>query len=207
MLTSLLSFLLLYKYFALFVCVFSVAIIVPLPINALLLATGAFASFGYFNIFISLAVAVFANVLGDVIDYALARYYGPRIFEKFHIKKHYYFERLEHGVRTHAALTVFITRFVGPLDLFVNFFAGSIGIPTTTFVLFDFLGNGLSNIIILGLGYLAGNYWQSYSGIVDTAGSVLLVAIILFLVVRVFIRRRRHTDDGQIELETIEVEI
>ena len=207
MLTALLSFLLLYKYVALFVCVFAVAIVVPLPINALLLATGAFASFGYFNLFISIAVAIFANVLGDVIDYALARRYGPRVFEKFKVKRHYYFERLEHGVRTNAGLTVFITRFVGPLDLLVSLFAGSIGVSAVTFVFFDFLGNGLSNIIVLGVGYLAGNYWQNYSGIIDTAGSILLVAIVLFLIIRVFITRHRRAGAEQLKLNESDSEI
>ena len=92
MLASLLSFLLLYKYLALFLCVFSVAVIIPLPINALLLATGAFANFGYFNLAASIAVALSANVLGDMIDFILARRFGPRVFEKFKIQKHYYFE-------------------------------------------------------------------------------------------------------------------
>ena len=192
MLASLLSFLLLYKYFALFLCVFSVAIVVPLPINALLLATGAFASFGYFNLAASIAVAVFANVLGDVIDYAVARHYGPLVFEKFKVNKHYYFERLTHGVREHARLTIFITRFVGPLDLLVNLFAGSIKIPAGTFILYDFLGNFISNVLVLGVGYLAGDYWQSFSGLIDTAGEILLVAIVFFVVIQVFIRRHRH---------------
>jgi membrane-associated protein len=130
--------------------------------------------------------------LGDVIDYALARYYGPRIFEKFKINKHYYFERLEHGVREHAPLTVFITRFVGPLDLFVNLFAGSIKISAVTFITYDILGNFISNFAVLTVGYLAGSYWQNFSSLISIAGWILFVIIILFLVIRVFIRRQHR---------------
>ena len=192
MLTTLLSYLLIYKYVALFVFVFGIAVIVPLPINALLLATGAFASFGYFNLEISIVVAIVANVSGDMTDFFLARYYGPKIFEKFKIKKHYYFERLEHGFRTNAGFTVFITRFAGPVDLFGTLLAGSIGIPIKTFLIYDFLGNTVITTSVLIIGYFAGSYWQDFSGLIEIASWILITIIVLVFVVRVFLRHRRR---------------
>ena len=75
----LLSFLLLYKYWALFAVIFVAAVLVPLPTNSVLLAAGAFASQGYFSFWLSLAVAVGANIAGDCFDYFLARRYGRRV--------------------------------------------------------------------------------------------------------------------------------
>ena len=49
-LSALLSYLLLYKYFAIFVLVFAGSFIVPLPGNAMLFAMGAFSSQGYMNL-------------------------------------------------------------------------------------------------------------------------------------------------------------
>ena len=192
MLTVLLSYLLLYKYTALFLFVLSVSIIVPLPINPLLLATGAFASFGYFDLWISVAVTVVASVLGDTIDYFIGRYYGPWILEKLNIKKRYYFERFEHGIRTNAGATIFVTRFVGQLDQLGSFFAGSIDIPVKKFLLYDFLGNFASAVLVLVIGYLAGNYWQNFSGLIDIIGAILLVALLLFWIIRVFLRRHQN---------------
>lgn len=191
-LSSLLAFLLVYKYFALFVVVFSVAVIVPLPVNAFLLAAGAFASLGYLNLVITVIVAVVGNVLGDVIDYFLARHYGPIIFSKFNVKIPTYFKRLEEGVHTHARLTVFITRFVGPLDLIVNFLSGLVGIPPATFIFFDFLGNFICTFTVIYTGYLAGNYWQNFSSIVDIAGTILLVVILIFILYKIFIQRKSN---------------
>ncbi len=193
MLTTLLSYLLLYKYAALFVFVFSIAVIVPLPANGILLAAGAFASFGYFNLPLSIVVSTIGSVAGDILDYSIARYYGRRVFEKFRINKHYYFERLEHGFRTHAGLTIFVTRFVGPIDLLGSLFSGSIGIPAGIFVLYDLLGNFVSTCIVVVIGYLAGSYWQNFSGLIDIAGWILLAAVVLFITLRTFLRRHRHS--------------
>ena len=192
MLTTLLSYLLLYRYVALFVFVFSIAVIIPLPVNGLLLATGAFASFGYFNLVISIVVAIVASVAGDIVDYSLARHYGPKVFDKLKLKKHYYFERLEHGFRTHARFTIFITRFVGPIDLFGSLLAGSMGIPAPTFILYDFLGNSVITITVLLIGYFAGSYWQEFSGLIDIASWILVIIMVLVLVIRIFLRHRRH---------------
>ncbi len=192
MLALLLSYLLVYKYVALFAFVLAIAIIVPLPANGILLAAGAFASFGYFNIWISIAVAVTANVAGDTIDYLIARHYGPSVFSRFKIDKHYYFERLRRGFRDHAALTIFVTRFVGPLDLFASLFAGSVGIPAATFVWYDFLGNFVSASMVIAIGYFAGSYWQNFSGLIDIFGWTLFAVIALFLILKVFLRHRRQ---------------
>jgi membrane protein DedA with SNARE-associated domain len=73
-LESLLSYILLYKYVALALLVFANAIVIPLPINTLLLATGAFASQGYLNLGLALVLSIVANILGDCIDYTLARF-------------------------------------------------------------------------------------------------------------------------------------
>lgn len=48
-LSSLPSYVLLYKYVAIALVVYSGAVILPLPANAMLLAVGAFASQGYFS--------------------------------------------------------------------------------------------------------------------------------------------------------------
>ena len=73
--TAVLSFLLLYKYIALFVIAFFLAVGIPLPVAIVLLASGGFASLGYFDFTTTFLVALSAAVLGDVFDYYLAKKY------------------------------------------------------------------------------------------------------------------------------------
>src|SRR6185369_5114107 len=127
----LLSYLLIYKYITLFIVVFSSAIILPLPIDILMTAVGAFSSHGYFSFWWSLAVAVSANVSGDIIDYFIFKKYGHAVLQEKYVRKYSYFLKLEEYVKHHAGLTIFVSRFVGVLGPLVNFLAGYIKVSTS----------------------------------------------------------------------------
>ncbi len=120
----LLSYLLLYKYTALAVVVYISALLLPLPSNAMLLAVGAFSSQGYFSFWISLAIAVTANTLGDLTGYAITRRYGVTVIRTLRLDKVRFFNQLQTELRTDAAITVFLTRFAGWLSTVSNFLAG-----------------------------------------------------------------------------------
>lgn len=178
----LLSFLLLYKYFALFVLIFIGASLLPIPINFLLLAAGAFASQGYFNFSISLMVAVIANIAGDSFDYYLAQKYGNSILKKLHIQIPNYIEKLEHYVKQHAGVTVFLTRFFGITGILTNFLSGFIGIPFIKFVFYDFLGNFISTTTILSIGYFLGLDWENFSNASNFPNYIIAAIIITTII-------------------------
>src|ERR1700685_4512947 len=106
LLAPILSYVLLYKYIAIFFVVYTGAVIVPWPANAMLLAVGAFASQGYISFWASLGVAVVANCLGDLTDYAIARKFGEAFIHKFKIDKIRFFIRVKEELITDAAVTV-----------------------------------------------------------------------------------------------------
>ncbi len=190
-LSTVLSYLLIYKYFALFAVVYSAAVIVPFPGNAMLLAVGAFASQGYFSFRGSLAVAVTANTLGDLTDYFLARRYGMRIIRLLRLDRVPFFKNLSEELRTDAAITVFTTRFAGSLSVVGNFLSGLVGVPFRTFLWYDLLGNFIEPFVALSVGYLLGDYWSSFSGIFEIAGGVIAVLIVMFILIRIYKRLER----------------
>ncbi len=192
----LLSFLLLYKYPVLFGIIFAAAVIVPFPTNTLLLAAGAFASQGYFNFFLSLTVAVIANMLGDSVGYYIARRYGKAALTLLHIRVPSYIERLEEYVRRHPGPTIFLSRFAGTTDSVANILAGFIDIPFGIFLWYDFLGNVVSTGGVLYIGYILGINWQSFTGLFDIAGwAVSALVVLLVLVIIIWHKnrtRKRH---------------
>ncbi len=192
-LSALLSYLLLYKYAALFAVIFTAAIAIPWPVNTILLAGGAFASQGFLNIGGAFAVAVVANVLGDLTAYALTRRYGHIVTRWLHIERSPTFVRLEGYIGSHAAWTVLLTRFVGFMGSIVNVLAGLATVPLRTFFTLDLIGNVASIVGPLGVGYLLGNYWEALTSIVGTAGGILFVTVTLILILQV--RRRRRNSD------------
>ena len=192
----LLSFLLLYKYGALFVLIFVAAVILPIPTNTLLLATGAFSSQGYFNFFISLVIAVVANVLGDSLGYFLAQKYGRKVLQKLHIKIPSYVEKLEHYVDKHPGYTIFLSRFFGTADSVVNVFSGFAGVHFEKFIFYDFLGNFVSTGSVLFTGYFLGIHWQDFLNLFNLAGWIIfgMILIILFLL---FLWYRKNHNIGK----------
>lgn len=186
LLSPLLSYLLLYKYVALFIIVYTGAIIVPFPVNAMLLALGAFASQGYFSFWTSLLVAVSANTLGDLTDYSIARKYGEWVIHKLRFDKVRFFVRLKEELRTDAAITVFVTRFAGSMSSISNFLAGWVQVPFMTFFTFDLLGNIIEPGVALSLGYLVGNYWSDFSNLLSIIAGIAAVCIILFILLRMY---------------------
>jgi membrane protein DedA with SNARE-associated domain len=191
LLAPLLSYLLLYKYATVFIVVYSAAVILPLPANAMLLAVGAFSEQGYFNFWISLAVAVVANTLGDFTDYAITRRWGKVIIKKLHIDRLYFFNQLSEEMRSDAAITVFTTRFAGSLSPIANFLAGLVGVPWWTFLWCDFLGNVIEPGAAIMIGYAVGAYWNDFSGIFGIATGMIAILIIIFFLFRIHRRMTR----------------
>ncbi len=196
-LTSLLSYLLLYKYSTLFLVVFSAAIILPLPDSSILLATGAFASQGYFSFAISFAVALVANVLGDIVGYMLTNKFGYHVIKERHIKKFPYFSKVETFVRTQAGPTIIVSRFVGTIGPLVNFLSGLASVPLSKFIFFDLIGNAIDIAAILIIGYALGQYWQDFAGIMDTVGWIFLVLIVVYVTINIYISSRESITSSQ----------
>jgi hypothetical protein len=86
-LQSLLTFVLLYKYVAIFVISFFAALSFPLPSSAVLIASAFFATEGYFNFILVYLIALIANIASDIVAYWLARWYGEKVFFKSRVKK------------------------------------------------------------------------------------------------------------------------
>lgn len=184
-LAALLSWLLLYKYAALFAIVYSAALLLPLPANATLLAVGAFSSQGYFNFWLSLTIAVTANTLGDLTGYAITRYWGEAVTHALRLHKFRFFNRLAEEFRTDAAITVFTTRFASSLSTISNFLAGLVQVPFGTFLFYDIIGNLIEPGAAIGLGYLVGDYWNNLSGTFETVTGIVAVAVVIFVLARI----------------------
>ncbi|MCL4405365.1 MAG: VTT domain-containing protein [Patescibacteria group bacterium] len=192
LLSSILSYVLVYRYAAIFVFNFGAAMILPLPMSATLLAVGAFSSQGYFNIWESLAVAVSSNVLGDLADYLLTRRYGATIIRKLKIDQSRFFVQFEEELRHDAAGTVFSSRFAGSLSSVVNLLAGFVGVPLLSFIIPDIIGDVIEPTVILFVGYILGIYWSNASDIFTLLAAVVATAVVLFVMFRIYRRMARR---------------
>ena len=78
LLSLLLTFLQSYGYLALWITVYIAAVGIPIPITLLLLAAGAFAALGDFNVLLLFIISFSALVCGDNTGYWIGRIWGSR---------------------------------------------------------------------------------------------------------------------------------
>lgn len=193
LLATLLSYLLLYKYVAVSAVAFLAGLILPLPSNALLLATGAFASQGYISATAVFFFALVSSVLGDSLGYALTRFWGMRVITETRLKRFPAVARIEQFIRRHARPTILITRFFGTPGVIVNFLCGLLNVSFRRFVLYDIIGNALDVACFILIGYGLGVYTENYSDIAQLIGWIILVAVLIFLIFELFLNKNTHT--------------
>ena len=187
---SLLSYLLLYKYVALFAFSFISSVGIPIPSSSILLTVGVFASQNYFDFWFSLATAAIASTFGDLFVYFLMRKYGS-VFLKRNYHKRFsfinklgaYIKFLEEYIKKHEGLAIFLTRFVGTAGAITNVLSGLIPVSFKKFLFYDFLGNFLDTFIILIAGFFVDESWQKIAGIVGVVGATITVIILVVSVI------------------------
>lgn len=163
-LSSLLSFLLLYKYVGLFAVSFLAALLLPLPSSSTLAAAGAFSAQGYFSIETVLLVAFFGNVTGDTAGYLLARHYGIKTlrnigFAKIIVSKNY--ELCKDYLHHFSYSLIFFSRFLTAIGPLVNILAGITHTRYRIFCIVGILGE-IAYVLLYGLvGYFLGSEWEN----------------------------------------------
>jgi membrane protein DedA with SNARE-associated domain len=190
LLSGSLSFLLVYKYPALFLVVIASAIAVPFPIDTMLIAVGAFASQGYFSPIVSFFAAFLGNVLGDVLSYVIWKQYGRSIIREKYAKKYAFFSRIEGYTQRYAGPTVFASRFVGVLGPIVNFLCGYGRVRFEIFLLGSVSGNAVDTAWPIMLGYIVGSSWENFSGLATIIGAIITLVAIIGALMRVYFESR-----------------
>lgn len=166
--------------------------------------TMLFAGFDVFRGHLSLAGIIIAGVIGDVAGAAIAYaigYFGQRELLESHGSKLHVsgsgLDRAHRWFEHYGSPVILVSRFLPLIRAVFPFAAGVSRMPFGRFMVFAALG---SVAWIGGLGILGrevGHQWQTWRHhleYVDYAGVVVLVAAIIYLVIRW--RRGRDADRG-----------
>ena len=170
---------------------------IPVPGETVLIAAAVYAGAGQLNIFVVIAVAIVAAVVGDSIGYVIGRFGGRRLVLRYGKYVFITPERLDKAegfFRRHGGKIVTIARFVEGLRQANGIIAGITEMRWIRFFAFNLLGAVLWVCTWAGLGYLAGSHiteiWDAierYQPIFYTVIGALIVAFVVWQV----LRRRR----------------
>jgi membrane-associated protein len=193
LLPGILNWLLAYGYPVMWLTIYVASAGFPIPSALVLLAAGAFAQAGDFNIFLLAVLAITASVSGDSTGYYIGRRWGTRVIGWLETSRWNRFisaRRIERGrlrFKRQAGWAVFLTRFLFPaLGGVVNLLAGADPYPYRYFIACDISGEILSAVIPLSLGFAFGASWEAVGNVLGSF-SVFALAMLVAVVVAVYL--------------------
>jgi membrane-associated protein len=179
-------------YAILFAIIFSETgfVVTPfLPGDSLLFVAGAIAALGGMDIGILMAVLTAAAVLGNMLNYQIGRFLGPKVF---HWENSRFFnkaalEKTHAFYEKHGGKTLIISRFLPLFRTFAPFVAGIGAMTYARFSMFNVVGA----VSWIGSLTLAG-YWFGNLPWVQKNLTLVIVGIIVISLVPLFVGWLQH---------------
>lgn len=151
-----------WTYLILFLIIFAETgfVVTPfLPGDSLLFAAGAIIAQpdSELNVFIACLLLIIAAVLGDMVNYFIGNYIGPKAFSgKYRLLKQEYLEQTQLFYQKHGGKTIIYARFVPIIRTFAPFVAGIGSMSYARFASFNIVGGVVWISSFLFLGYFFG---------------------------------------------------
>lgn len=130
-----------------------------LPGDSMIFVLGALGASGKINLLVIGSVIIAGAILGNMLNYQIGRWVGPRIFEretgrflnqKYLLRTHAFFEK-------HGGKTIVIARFMPIIRTFAPFVAGIGQMEYSRFMIYNIIGSVSWVLVCLLAGYSFGN--------------------------------------------------
>jgi membrane-associated protein len=153
----------LWVYALLFLVIFvetGVVVMPFLPGDSLLFVVGAMCGVGLMSYPLSVGLLFAAAVLGNQSNYAIGRYFGPRVFqwEDSRLFNRAAFDAAHAFYEKYGGITIVAARFMPFLRTFAPFVAGVARMERARFTFYDVFGGALWVGGIITIGYFFGNF-------------------------------------------------
>jgi membrane-associated protein len=150
-------------YALLFLIIFvetGVVVMPFLPGDSLLFVVGAMCGVGLMSLPLSIGLLFIAAVAGNQSNYAIGRFFGPRVFQwedsRYFNKRA--FEQAHAFYEKYGGITIVAARFMPFLRTFAPFVAGVAQMTRAKFTFYDVFGGALWVGGIITIGYFFGNF-------------------------------------------------
>ncbi|QMU31328.1 DedA family protein [Adhaeribacter radiodurans] len=181
-----------WAYLILFLIIFveTGLVVMPfLPGDSLLFAAGAFAApqilnngqtiDGPFNILYLIVLLFIAAFLGDMLNFHIGDYLGPKVFRRdYKLLKREHLLKTQNFYEKHGAKTIIIARFIPIIRTFAPFIAGVGTMKYARFMAYNIIGGFLWVVGFLLAGYLFGNIPAVKKNFTLVVFAIIVVSII-----------------------------
>ena len=189
-----------FGYIGVFILIAIENIFPPIPSEVILTFGGFLTTYTTMNVWGVIAAATMGSVAGAIILYIigrilnaqrLARLFDSRLGKLLHLKKEDV-RKAERWFLKHGNKAVFFCRFVPIVRSLISIPAGVAKMQMFPFLSLTFIGTFIWNVVLVFLGRIAGNTWETIAGYVDVYAMVALVVFVLIAIVAgaIFIKKR-----------------
>lgn len=166
------------------------SMVFPIPSEAVMPFAGFLITEGKFSFAAVIAFSTLGSIVGSVLSYAMGAWGGKPFIAKFGRFFLLNSEDLAWTERFFARFgdaTIFISRFIPIVRHLISIPAGSARMNFWRFLVYTIVGAGLWNAILTWAGMYLRQNWEAvmkYSRLVDIAVLALLVAGVIFFIVK-----------------------
>ena len=157
---------------------------VPLPGETMLIAASLYAGAGHLNVFLVAFIAFTAAVAGDNVGYAIGRFGGRELVERYGKWVFLTGDRLDRAeafFERHGGKVVSVARFIEGLRQLNGIIAGTMEMHWARFLIFNAIGAALWVGVWTSVGYVAGDHVETvanyFSYVAIGVGVVFLAAV------------------------------
>ena len=161
--------------FLIIFCETGLVVLPFLPGDSMIFVLGALGANGKINLLAIGTILMLAAILGNMLNYQIGRWFGPKVFERdtgrlfkkeYLLRTHAFFEK-------HGGKTIVIARFMPIIRTFAPFVAGIGQMEYYRFTIYNVIGSVAWVLVCLGAGYLFGNI-----PVVENNFTLIIVGII-----------------------------
>ncbi len=184
-----------FGYIGVFLLIAIENIFPPIPSEVILLFGGFMTTYSELNIILMIIFATLGSLLG-----AIVLYYIGKILNKERLKKivsgkigkvlrlkNSDIDKADEWFDTKGNKTVFFCRFIPIVRSLISIPAGMSEMPLGKFFLYTTIGSLIWNTVLIVIGSIVGENWQSILNIFDTYSNIVLVLLVIIFIVGVYL--------------------
>ncbi|EIZ3192248.1 DedA family protein [Listeria monocytogenes] len=188
-----------FGYIGIFVLIMVENLFPPIPSEIILTFGGFMTTVTSLNVVMVIIVATLGSVVGAILLYKVASYFGKERLTKIMLKygrilrlKEADIERAESFFLKYGSWAVFLCRMIPLIRSLISIPAGMTKMKMSRFLILTTAGSLLWNTVLIGLGAMLGESWSEIVVFMDSFSTIIysIIAILVVVGLGFFFRAR-----------------
>ncbi|EAD3256251.1 DedA family protein [Listeria monocytogenes] len=188
-----------FGYIGIFVLIMVENLFPPIPSEIILTFGGFMTTVTSLNVVMVIIVATLGSVVGAILLYKVASYFGKERLTKIVLKygrilrlKESDIERAENFFLKYGSWAVFLCRMIPLIRSLISIPAGMTKMKMSRFLILTTAGSLLWNTVLIGLGAMLGESWSEIVVFMDSFSTIIysIIAILVVVGLGFFLRAR-----------------